>query len=83
MNGLEKAHSRLREIKDRGETIRKEENLIKKSLANLNSKAKAIGAFCFHCMGGTKDYMPDPGWKQMIRSCTAPDCPLYPHRPYR
>jgi hypothetical protein len=45
------------------------------------SKHKAIKAMCFHCMGGTKDSMPDPGWKKMIDTCTAPDCPLFSHRP--
>jgi len=34
-------------------------------------------------MGGTEEEMPDPGWKDLIRTCTAPGCPLYRHRPYK
>jgi len=34
-------------------------------------------------MGGTEDDITDPGWKGEIKTCTAVDCPLYPHRPYR
>jgi hypothetical protein len=45
---------------------------------NPQSKKKAITAFCCTCMGGVV-----PGWKGEIRNCTAPGCPLYPHRPYQ
>ena len=53
----------LSEVKD----LKVEHNLIKKHLSNPKSRKMAIDAFCFHCMGGTKDEMPDPGWKELIR----------------
>ena len=45
---------------------------------NPQSKAAAIKAFCCTCMGGLV-----PNWRNDIRGCTAPNCPLYPHRPYQ
>ena len=45
---------------------------------NPQSKAAAIKAFCATCIG-----FPDPGWRSHIRGCTAPGCPLFPHRPYK
>ena len=80
---IQKAIAARKELNARGEVIHTEHNLIKKSLAAPNSKAKAIGAFCFSCYGGTEDEMPDPGWKNMIRTCSSFNCPLYGHRPYR
>lgn len=60
-----------------------ESNLIRKAKLHPKSLKKAIAANCFHCYGGTESEMPDPGWRNMIRTCTAPYCPLYPHRPYQ
>lgn len=80
MQDLQKARQ---EYIDKGGVITIENNLIRKAKANPTSLKKAIGAFCFHCMGGTEDEMPDPGWKNFIKDCTAPACPLYPHRPYK
>lgn len=80
---LEKARIKLNEYRDKGIKVSVENNLIIKAERHPTSKQKAIAAFCFHCMGGTKDEMPDPGWKEAIRNCTSPDCPLYPHRAYR
>lgn len=45
---------------------------------NPQSKAAAIRAFCCTCVGGIV-----PGWRNEIRTCTAPECPLFPHRPYK
>ena len=75
-------NARRRELAEAGDLV-VEHNLMKKSAADPKSKAKAIHAFCFNCMGGTIDQLPDGGWKDLIRTCTAPGCPLYPHRPYR
>lgn len=58
-------------------------NWIVRAKRNPTSLKTAIGAMCFHCMGGTEDSLPDAGWKTLIRTCTAPDCPLYDHRPYK
>ena len=77
-----KGSARRRELVETGD-LTVEQNLMKKAAAAPNSKAKAIAAFCFNCMGGTLEAMPDPGWKEQIRTCTVPGCPLYPHRPYR
>ena len=79
---LEKAHEALRARREAGELV-VEHNLMVKAAADPKSKAKAIHGFCFNCLGGTIDELPDPGWKDAIRTCTAPGCPLYPHRPYR
>ena len=78
----EMGNARRRELAEAGDLV-VEHNLMKKSAAEPKSKAKAIHAFCFNCMGGTIDQLPDGGWKDLIRTCTAPGCPLYPHRPYR
>ena len=37
------------------------------------SRKAAVTAFCVQCMGYDRDE---------VRNCTAPACPLYPHRPY-
>lgn len=59
-----------------------EHNLIKKFLKHP-TRQRAIAAKCFECYGGTKDLLPDHGYKNLIRTCTAPDCPLYIFRPYK
>ena len=79
---LEKANRTNKAKRDAGVSVPREYNLIKKANANPNSLKKAIAANCFHCYGGTMDEMPDPGWQDFIRTCTAPDCPLFPHRSY-
>ena len=83
MKPYEKALAKKQEMKQNGDIILIENNLIRKANKNPNSLKKAIGAFCFHCFGGTEDEMPDPGWKNMIRNCTSKICPLQRHRPYR
>lgn len=45
---------------------------------NPQSKALAIRAFCASCVG-----FPESGWREDIRQCTAPNCPLWTHRPYK
>lgn len=80
---LEKANRINRENRKAGIKVEKEYNLMKKAKENPKSKKFAIYGQCFNCMGGTIDEMPDPGWQQSIRECTAPGCSLYPHRPYR
>ena len=60
-----------------------EHNWIKKAKLNPQSKSIAIKAMCFQCMGGTENELPDPGWKGAIKNCSAINCPLHGHRPYR
>lgn len=59
-----------------------EYNLIRKLEKNPKSLRLAIDAMCFNCMGGTRDHMPDPGWRQLIATCTSKGCPLLGFRPY-
>ena len=80
---LEKAQERIAQMREDGEKIHIENNLIKKANKNPGSKVKAIAAFCFSCFGGSATEMPDPGWKGFIKDCTAKSCPLYMHRPYK
>ena len=47
-----------------------------------HSLRDAITAFCGHCMGCTEDHM-EPGFREQVRNCTAPKCPLYHVRPYQ
>ena len=79
---LEKANRINKAKRDAGVTISKEYNLMKKAKDKPKSRKMAMAAFCFHCFGGTIDEMPDPGWQQSIRECTALSCPLYRQRPY-
>lgn len=46
---------------------------------NPQSLRMAITAKCWDCQGGDDD--PHPRWR--IGNCTAPECPLYSHRPYQ
>ena len=50
--------------------------------SNSKSLRDRIDAMCAHCMGCTHDPR-EPGFLQAVRGCTAPDCPLYPVRPYQ
>ena len=51
------------------------------SIAPVTPK-KAITAMCASCMGCTKDHI-EEGFKNEIRNCSAPHCPLYYVRPYK
>ena len=82
MTAIKKAQIKRKEMIELG-VVQAEHNLIRKALDDPRSKTKAIAAFCFSCFGGTAKELPDPGWKRMIRTCTASTCPLYLHRPYR
>ena len=59
-----------------------EYNLIRKLEKNPKSLRLAIDAMCFNCVGGTRDHMPDPGWRHLIATCTSKGCPLLGFRPY-
>jgi hypothetical protein len=79
---IEKARRVGREMREGGK-IEVENNLVIKAERKPSSLKLAIAAMCFQCFGGTKTDMPDPGWKRMIATCTAPDCALFDHRPYK
>lgn len=49
---------------------------------NTRSRALRIKAMCAHCVGCTVERT-EPGFRSMIRDCTARGCPLYPVRPYQ
>ena len=57
---LQKAQEKLNEYRSKGIKISVENNLVKKALKHPNSLKKAIGAFCFHCIGGTEEEKPEP-----------------------
>ena len=80
---LEKANLINRENREAGIKVEREQNLIKKAMANPKSLRAVINGMCFNCMGGTIDEMPDPGWQHSIRTCSAPDCPSFHQRPYQ
>ena len=58
-------------------------NWIIKAKANPTSRKLAMAAMCFQCMGGTVEELPDPGWKNLIATCTSMDCMMRPFRPYQ
>lgn len=52
---------------------------LEKARAEPKSMRKAITAFCYECMGGDGE----PGARGFVRDCTAPQCALYPLRPWQ
>ena len=80
--GINAAQAKLRKMREDGDIVR-EYNIMVRAKKDPKSKVKAIHAFCFNCMGGTIKDLPDHGWKDRIRTCTAPDCPLYSFRPFK
>lgn len=66
-----------------GTYVAPDHNLAARAAKDPTSKSKAIAAMCFQCFGGTKDEMPDPGWKRFIGGCTSPDCALFHLRPHQ
>ena len=82
MTAIKKAREKRQEL-SKAKGLKVEHNLKQKYLANPSSRKLALHAFCFQCCGGTEDEMPDPGWKDFIRTCTDPSCPGYLNRPYR
>ena len=50
-------------------------NPLEKAKQNPNSMRFAINAMCYDCMGR------EPGWRNVVRECPSPDCPIYSLRP--
>lgn len=51
-------------------------NPVEKAKANPRSKALAIRAMCYQCVGGELVV-------QQVRNCASDECALHPHRPYQ
>ena len=71
---LQKARAKLAENRAKGN---KPLNPIEKAKQNTKSRVLAIAAFCYDCMGQ------QPGWRNMVKTCTSPDCPLFKFRPFK
>ena len=54
-------------------------NPLQKLQRNPKSRAQAVKAMCWQCMGEGND----SGWRWGIGNCTIPDCALYHFRPYQ
>ena len=72
---LDKARARAAELKALGIAIQRQ-NPLEKAQASPKSKALAIKAKCYDCVG--RDY--DPGWHRRVRECPVTDCALWPVR---
>ena len=57
-------------------------NPVPENAGNRTSRALAIKAMCAHCVGCTPDHI-EPGFREEIRNCSAPNCPLWHFRPYQ
>lgn len=52
---------------------------IEKAKEAPKSKALAIVAKCYECMGGSCSR----NWRAEVGKCSSYECPLHPHRPYK
>ena len=71
---IQKARAKLAENRAKGI---KAPNPIEKAIQNPKSMRFAINAMCFDCLGQ------EQGWRNMVKTCTSPNCPLYELRPYK
>jgi hypothetical protein len=74
VKGLQKARAKKAENARLG--IRTP-NPIERAKQNPNSMRFAINAQCYDCMGQ------ESGWRNEVKNCTAPECPLFGFRPYK
>lgn len=72
-----------RERREAGIVTETTHNLVKRAKRHPGRWKLAINAMCFQCFGGTEENLPDPGWREMIATCTATDCALWGWRPYK
>lgn len=63
-------------------SARPEYNPVVRNIGNSKSLRGALDAMCAHCMGCTADHI-EPGFRESIRDCSAPACPLWQFRPYQ
>lgn len=59
-----------------------ESNPMARFRAGKPTRSAAIKAMCAHCMGCTYEET-EPGFRTMIRECTAIGCPLHSFRPFQ
>ena len=78
MTPLEKAHARMRELREAG-VVPERLNPIERARRSPTSLRLAVTAKCFECLGGDDA----KNIRREIRECTAIRCPLYPVRPYQ
>lgn len=77
--GLERAQEAMRAKREAGEEVERR-NPMEKHLDEPSSRALAVAAKCFDCVGGLNA---DGGYRRCIRECASPRCPLYNFRPYK
>lgn len=77
-DALQKAHETMRAKREAGEKVERLDPL-EKARRNPASKALALRAKCFDCMGGDSE----PGVRKKVRECSVTRCPLHPHRPWQ
>lgn len=70
------ARAKQRELRESG-ACTKQKNPDEKFAENPTSWKKAIGSFCYQCMGRSQS------WRDDVDQCSSPDCPLYGFRPMR
>lgn len=75
---LARGQARMAELRAQGWKPQ-HRNPVEQAQAKPTSAKLAIKAFCWTCVGAGGD----PGAKFRVRDCTAPACPLYPHRPWQ
>lgn len=82
-NQLDKMKSGLQEYRERlksGEIQTVKLNPTERAKQNPRSKALAIRANCYECVGGDAT----PNWQREVLNCNlAEKCSLFPHRPYQ
>ena len=69
-------------LRDAVRGVTGERNAVLKNVGNTTSRALAIKAMCYHCLGCTADHY-EPGVRGEIRGCTSIKCPLWHFRPFR
>ena len=74
VKNLQKARAKLAENRAKGINS---PNPMERAKQNPKSRVFAIAAFCYDCMGR------ESGWRNAVKECTSPNCPLFDFRPYK
>lgn len=78
LDPLEKARAAARAKREAGEDIIRL-SPIEAAQADPTSRAKAIKAKCYECMGGQES----DNWKKDVKQCSSYGCPLRALRPFQ